>query len=71
MLIQKHFTRNVIEAILMPSIEDVGKVLKVGTLGIKWRKIIRQQVRKLSLRQLSSHLHSQKVTQQNSILALL
>lgn len=71
MLIQKHFTRNVIEAILMPSIEDVGKVLKVGTLGIKWRKIIRQQVRKLSLRQLSSRLHSQKVTQQNSILALL
>lgn len=71
MLIQKHFTRNVIEAILMPSIEDVGKLLKVGTLGIKWRKIIRQQVRKLSLRQLSSRLHSQKVTQQNSILALL
>lgn len=53
MLIQKLFTRNVIEAILMPSTEDIRKLLEVGTSGIKWIKIIRQQVRRSVLHYVS------------------
>lgn len=76
MLVQKPFTRDVTDVILTPSTEDIRKLLEVGTLGIKWIKIIRQQVRSIlhyvSLRQLSpSHLHSRQGTQQNSVLAPL
>lgn len=76
MLVQKPFTRDVTDVILTPCTEDISKLLEVGTLGIKWIKIIRQHVRSIlhyvSLRQLSpSHLHSRQVTWQNSVLAPL
>lgn len=46
MLIQELFTRNVMEAILMPITEGIRKPLEVGIWGIKCIKIIRQQVRR-------------------------
>lgn len=71
---QKLLTRNPIEAILMPTREDIRKLLEAGTLGTKGINIIRQQVKSvlhyMLLKQLFPiHFCSQQVSKQNSMRA--
>lgn len=71
---QKLFTRNPIATILMPTTEDIRKLLGAGTLETKWINTIRHQVKRflccMSLKQLFlGHFHSHQVSKQSSMRA--
>lgn len=51
---QKLFTRNLIAAILMPTTEDIRKLLEAGSLGTKWKNTIRHQVKSSSIASIHS-----------------